>query len=175
MSTNNFDRDEISEGRRELLKAVAAAGGVIATRVLLPVAWSTPIVASMALPAHAEMSNSNSQGEAPSGDKVETGTGENGAVFSAVIASGKITLTITPPSSVISGRKQFQVYERLDDTKASPPTPFVRVVALMTPSADPAFSGSFVVELTRPPARYEYQLRWVGGHTDYKAFEVKAS
>ncbi len=176
MSTNHSDRDEVSEGRRELLKALAATSGIVATRVLLPVAWSTPIVASMSLPAHAAMSSSASQpANPPSGDKAEEGSGPEGVAISAAVSGTKVTLTITPPATVISARTQFQVYERFDDRKASPPTPFVRVVALMTPSADKALSGSYSVELTREPADYEYQLRWTGGYTKWVAVKVKAS
>jgi hypothetical protein len=175
MSTNNSDREEISEGRRELLKAVAAAGGVIATRVLLPVAWSTPIVASMSLPAHAAMSSPISQDKNPEGSKDEPGTGPDGAAIVSAVSSGKVTLTVLPPTSVISGRTQFQVVEELDVTTSSPPEKFVRVVALMTPSADSALSGSFTVDLTRSNGTYRYQLRWSGGHTAWVSVNVKAS
>lgn len=171
MSTNESEREEISEGRRELLKAVAAAGGVVATRVLLPVAWSTPIVASLSLPAHASMSNPNSEPlDPPASDKMVDDVG-----ITVALAGTKVTLTVAPPKSVISARTQFQVYERFDDTKASPPAKFVRVVALMTPSADEAFSGSYTVELTREPADYEYQLRWPGFYTKWVPAKVKAS
>jgi len=39
--------------RRNLLKSVMAAGGVIATDRLLPEQWTRPVVASVMLPAHA--------------------------------------------------------------------------------------------------------------------------
>jgi hypothetical protein len=175
MSTNHSDREEISEGRRELLKAVAAAGGVIATRVLLPVAWSAPIVASMSLPAHAAMSSPYSQDAKPEGDRDEPGTGPDGAAIVGAVSGGKVTLTILPPSSVITGRTQFQVVEELALNQASPPQTFVRVVALMTPSADSSLSGSFTVDLTRSNGTYRYQLRWAGGHTAWVSVNVKAS
>lgn len=176
MSTNESDREEISEGRRELLKAVAAAGGVVAARVLLPAAWSTPIVASMSLPAHAQMSNPNSQStEPPEGDELEQGSGTDGVAIRASASGSSVTLLITPPKSVVTERTQFQVYERFDDSKASPPAKFVRVVALMTPSADMGFSGTYSLQLTREPADYEYQLRWTGGYTAWVALQVKAS
>jgi hypothetical protein len=175
MSTNNSDREEISEGRRELLKAVAAAGGVIATRVLLPVAWSTPIVASMSLPAHAAMSSPISQDEVPEGSSDTAGTGPDSAAIVPAVSGGKVTLSIYPPAPVLSGRTQFQVVEELNVTTSSPPEKFIRVVALMTPSADQGLSGSFTVDLTRSNGTYRYQLRWSGGHTAWVSVNVKAS
>jgi hypothetical protein len=176
MSTNNRDQDEVSAGRRELLKAVAAASGVVATRVLLPVAWSTPIVASMALPAHAALSSASSQPQnSPAGSTTTPGSGANGVAIVPTVSGETVTLTITPPASVITARTQFQVCERFDDTKATPTAKFVRVVSLMTPSGDATLSGSFKLELTRPKGDYEYQLRWSDGNTAWVQVTVNAS
>jgi hypothetical protein len=51
--------EPMSEGtlsRRELLKALVAAGGGIAASALLPHDWSTPVVEAAELPAHAQQS-----------------------------------------------------------------------------------------------------------------------
>jgi hypothetical protein len=43
-------------GRRELLKALAAAGGAVAASSLLPGEWARPVVEVGVLPAHAQIS-----------------------------------------------------------------------------------------------------------------------
>jgi hypothetical protein len=165
-SNDEHNLDSESLGRRELLKAMAGASGWAASRLLLPAAWSAPVLASMALPAHAQMSSPNSEPPEPPEDEPEAaGTGPNDAAIVATVEDSTVTLTVWPPAALISNRTQYQVYERLDDTKASPVTKFVRVVGLMTPSADATLSGSVSFELSRAAGRYEYQLRWPGGHT----------
>ena len=44
-------------GRRELLKALAAGGGAIATSILLPGQWVKPVIEAGLLPAHAQASS----------------------------------------------------------------------------------------------------------------------
>jgi hypothetical protein len=45
---------EPKPGRRRLLKALAGAGGVLATGALLPERWTRPVVESIIVPAHAQ-------------------------------------------------------------------------------------------------------------------------
>lgn len=138
MSTNQSDPDETSEGRRELLKAIAAASGVIATRILLPIAWTAPIVTSMPLPAHAAMSSCGP--------------------ITGSVANGVVTLTLKPSASAIAGRKQIQVLEKQNILFATAPGQ-EQVVALLTPSSATDFSGSFTLELKRPDkGSYEYRM-----------------
>jgi hypothetical protein len=171
MNDNDRDLDQIEVGRRELLNALASAGGVLATRVLLPAVWSTPILASMALPAHAAMSSSVSQAQEPAQDSSATpGSGAGGVAIVATVVSGKVKLVITPPAALISARTQYQVYESLTPSGAS--EPFVRIVGLMTPSADSTLSGSVTLELERSAGAYKYQLRWDGGHTAWVSVNV---
>ena len=134
------------------------------------------VVAATALPAHASMSNPNSQStEPPAGSVLTTGSGPGGVAITATASTGKVTLTINPPTSVITARTQFQVCERFEDTKATPSAKFVRVVSLMAPSADTSLSGSYSLVLGRAKATYEYQLRWDGGHTAWVSATVTAA
>ena len=51
--------EPVSEGtlsRRELIKALVAAGGGVAASALLPHSWSAPVVEAAELPAHAQQS-----------------------------------------------------------------------------------------------------------------------
>lgn len=45
---------EVSNGRRKLLKSLAASGGFVATSKSLPEQWSKPVVDAVLLPAHAQ-------------------------------------------------------------------------------------------------------------------------
>ncbi len=50
------DELEGTLGRRELLKALAAAGGALAAAAFLPGKWTRPVVEAGVLPAHAQAS-----------------------------------------------------------------------------------------------------------------------
>ncbi|MBN1179249.1 MAG: twin-arginine translocation signal domain-containing protein [Anaerolineae bacterium] len=52
----NKPQEEATISRRNLLKALAAAGGAVAASTLLPEAWSSPLVQTGVLPAHAQIS-----------------------------------------------------------------------------------------------------------------------
>ncbi len=43
-------------GRRQLLKALAAAGGAVTAASMLPGKWSKPVIEAGVLPAHAQTS-----------------------------------------------------------------------------------------------------------------------
>jgi hypothetical protein len=50
-------REERTFNRRELLKAITAAGGAIVASTLLPGEWAKPVVEVGVLPAHAQVSD----------------------------------------------------------------------------------------------------------------------
>jgi hypothetical protein len=52
-------------GRRELLKALAAAGGAVTASSLLPGEWAKPVVEVGVLPAHAQVSDGQGPGPGP--------------------------------------------------------------------------------------------------------------
>ena len=52
-NTTNTHAETQTLSRRELLKALGAAGGALATTAFLPGSWSKPAVEAGALPAHA--------------------------------------------------------------------------------------------------------------------------
>ena len=46
----------LTEGRRQLLKAVTVGGGAVVVGASLPAAWTKPVIESVVLPAHAQAS-----------------------------------------------------------------------------------------------------------------------
>jgi hypothetical protein len=52
---NRIEQDRISP-RRRLLKALTGTGGIMATGVMLPKTWVSPVVDSIMLPSHAQTS-----------------------------------------------------------------------------------------------------------------------
>lgn len=178
MDSNSHDDKSVSQGRRELLQAIVAGSGWVATRALLPAVWSSPIVGSMLLPEHAAASYNTttdtvtSEGVtfASAADDL-AGTGPNAAAIVAIAGTGTVSLTIYPPSEVFAERVQYHVYEYADDdnekTKGT-------VVALMTPSNDSALSARVDVSLKRNAGGYHYQLRLVDGrHTAWVGVKVQ--
>lgn len=53
---------DAKNARRNLLKSLVAGGGVLATGKLLPESWFRPVVKSVVLPAHAQVSPSSFDG-----------------------------------------------------------------------------------------------------------------
>ena len=162
-------------GRRELLKAIASGGGLVAARVLLPAAWSAPIIAAMELPAHAGLSQpvcAGASDEPPGGSVLQSGD-----FVKATIDGTTHVVEVTVPPSLVANRTPYQVYERettsyplgTDEKNVGGSTGNRKgtcVARLVVPSSAPDLSGkvSFKLE-NRTSNTYEYQLRWQGGHT----------
>jgi hypothetical protein len=45
-----------TEGRRQLLKAIALGGGAVVAVKILPESWTTPVIDTVMLPVHAQAS-----------------------------------------------------------------------------------------------------------------------
>ena len=103
-------------GRRELLKALAAAGGAVAASSLLPGEWAKPVVEVGVLPAHAQVSEGQQPPQLLSITTCSTANSNGGpisssstlvtfAVISPVTANIQLRRTITRndvnPSQVI--------------------------------------------------------------------------
>lgn len=145
--------DDPHEGRRALLKALAVSGGYAASRVLLPALWTTPAIASLALPAHAESSC------APVSNAPEQGSKPTATVDST---TKQITLTFTYPDSLKSARDQFSICEeKVGGTR--------ELLAMGVPNTLP----TAVHQLTRTPGKYRFQFRWSTGQSPWVDVEVK--
>lgn len=55
-NTDNKKQGDVKQHRRALLKSIAAAGTTAAAASQIPKKWSRPVVDSVLLPAHAQMS-----------------------------------------------------------------------------------------------------------------------
>ncbi len=169
VQTPEPEDEPIAPGRRELLKAMAAGGSWVMARAILPAVWSAPVVAGMALPEHAQASCRNTvQVDPPSSSASHSWTNAvlvDHEVVSTLHDTVKITVTVTAQDELIAERTQFQLYER---SEAEDGTSYVCVVALITPSDDATFSRTRTITLERPGGTYAYQLRWDGGHTEWR-------
>ncbi len=77
------DAPEKTLGRRELLKALAAAGGAVTASSLLPGEWAKPVVEVGVLPAHAQIS----EGTAPAPTPAPTPTATRRPLLSITTCS----------------------------------------------------------------------------------------
>lgn len=163
---NSNDNDEKTLGRRELLKAIAGAGGIVASRLLLPALWSAPILASMPLPAHASLSNPECTG-APF-NALGTEVPASAANLQAKISNTTITITFNLPSAVVAGRLPYQLYEQ--ETAVQTLITGTCVVALYMPGHRETTQTTKTVTRGQVYAKtntYKYQLRWSGGYTSW--------
>lgn len=169
--SSHDDDPTLPLGRRELLKALAGAGGFVATRILLPAMWTAPLIASMPLPAHADMSvASGCVILDQTNDGAATGTLDAAAGIVPSLITGGLRLTITPPASLLANRTPYRVVEEIIETCTSGNgtmnnKTFYQTLATYNPSTSAALSGTAVLDLTRTKGTYKFQLRWNGGYT----------
>ena len=144
----------LHDGRRQLLKAIGAGAGYVAVRLALPAAWSTPVVASLVLPAHAQASSGLAcVAETPPTGSVQ----DNTATITPTVTAGQVSLVIKPPAGLLSGRKPFVLCELTGTTNS--------VASTVIPSADAALSGQITQSFSRAKGTYKYQTRWEDGHS----------
>jgi hypothetical protein len=94
--------------RRQLLKAITAAGGAIAASTMLPGKWAQPVVEVGVLPAHAQVSNAEPEygvqcDSTPGGGDIEVCIDEVAALVMLYSGEGpvegiEVTLTCSDPS-----------------------------------------------------------------------------
>jgi hypothetical protein len=164
MTTDNreMENQSTSEGRRELLKAIAAGTGALAVRVLLPAAWTTPVITALALPAHAAMSGPSTavqESVTPAGTVSAATDAVSGlsANASTPLQNGEAVFTVKPPS---------EFYDAL---------PFGNPIHLVEQNNGRAYriatfypqqrDAVFIHRMKSDGGTRSYQLRWATGYT----------
>lgn len=88
-------------GRRQLLKAIAAAGGAVTAASVVPGQWAKPVIEAGMLPAHAQSSFNLTAVITNAGIGI-TGEGTSADEL-------EVTITVTPAQAGISITDQFTV------------------------------------------------------------------
>jgi hypothetical protein len=107
---------EPKPGRRRLLKALAGAGGIVATGALLPERWTRPVVESIIVPAHAQATGVLAQSYAgsnvapPGPAPASRGLGERilNTIIPAASANGNLVSVCLQPGA---GTVDIQIYD----------------------------------------------------------------
>jgi len=118
-------------GRRELLKALAAAGGAVTASSLLPGEWAKPVVEVGVLPAHAQVSERR----------------ERPGLLSITTCS---TAPI-PPEEVIFGDSTVHTFAVISATRSGVQLRRTMTALLPTPAVINTITGSTVNGTWTPP------------------------
>lgn len=134
--SNETDPQTGARPRRQLIKALAAGGGVITSSTLLPSAWTRPVVDAVVLPSHAQTTCS------PVDDEYFLNPGNPGASVPApgVLANDSCsTVTGFSAPTVLQGGS----------------------VTFLNVNPD----GSFNYTVTQPATRFSFQYTTENGQT----------
>ncbi|MCI5210116.1 MAG: twin-arginine translocation signal domain-containing protein [Candidatus Electrothrix sp. ATG2] len=151
-----------SENRRKALKTLAIGAGALAGSTVLPERWVSPVIESIALPAHAQTSASTSVFCTPA--ELTLAEGHSGTDEMIIEASG----CITPPQANIELELTLNGYDVavITDNKATDGTDdnkFLAVVSeALVPSAHAAAAPRCSVTVkTRTDANGNFFVRFI--------------
>lgn len=117
-------KDDLRQSRRRLLKTVAGAGGVYATGKMLPGRWASPVVDSVLLPTHGQMTGMYVRSAGAAAEDVALGIGPRNRIarlfsklFPAAYANGVDEVYVCVSPNDDGTKADIRVYEIYEGPK----------------------------------------------------------